>query len=204
MRPLNDLLPSKADIFDYWKNKLDLKDIFIDWGEPSCWACKWGWDGRYDIRHPDESWEKILRAWEKAPLQRCHILPRSLGGSDDVSNLFLMCRECHDLAPNTTNMDFFFFWARKQNWCRRASTRIKTEMELLEINKEQINQLNNILVTQDFQTWLSGNVGIHFPQSKYSSIYSRITPSSMLGALLKYIQDNPELGVDISIDYYER
>ena len=104
-------MPSKSKVFEYWKERILEKGFFIDWGEPSCWACGEFWNGRYDINGTYASYKKILNAWEKAPLQRCHIVPVSLGGNQDESNLFLMCKQCHDLAPNTSFTEIFFQWA---------------------------------------------------------------------------------------------
>ena len=99
-------LPSKADIFEHWKEWLDQNGF--DWGEPNCWACKRWWGTTYDIKKSNAPWGKIRAIWNKVPLQRCHIIPRSLGGTDDPSNLFLMCRDCHDRAPNTPSREIFF------------------------------------------------------------------------------------------------
>jgi 5-methylcytosine-specific restriction endonuclease McrA len=106
-----DLLPSKAQIFSHWKDRLRDVGKFVDWGEPSCWACGFHYGAKYDIKSSDATWSKILDCWDRVPLQRCHIVPRSLGGTDEPSNLFLTCRECHDLAPNTALPEIFFEWA---------------------------------------------------------------------------------------------
>src|SRR5262245_26597388 len=102
MRAQLDELPTRSEIFEHWKKRLIKLGFLIDWGEPSCWACGFHYDDKYDIRHSDVSWKVLLKGWERIPLQRCHIVPRSLGGSDKAHNLFLMCRECHDTAPNTS------------------------------------------------------------------------------------------------------
>lgn len=107
-RELDDDLPSKAEIFEYWKDLLAGTVRCIDRGEPGCWACGFHYSVKFDIKNPRASWQEILRGWDAVPLQRCHILPRGLDGTDDVSNLFLMCRECHDAAPNTNISEIFF------------------------------------------------------------------------------------------------
>lgn len=193
MRDVDSTLPSKTEIVVYWRDCLHLKGIWIDWGEPSCWACGWGWSGRYDCKHADASWEQMLRGWERAPLQRCHILPRSLGGSDDASNLLLMCRECHDLAPNTSNTAFFFSWAARQNWLDRMMLKLKTELDPLGMTENQMRQISVLVESENFQTWLLGNVGIHFPQSGYSTLLSRVTAASGAAAIQKYNEDHPRV-----------
>lgn len=109
-----DVLPLKSEIFDYWKERLPALGFFIDWGEPSCFACRFHYGTKYDIKRSDAGWHEIFECWNSIPLQRCHIVPRSLGGTDEVANLFLMCRECHDPAPNTNIPEIFFDWARAQ------------------------------------------------------------------------------------------
>jgi len=118
-----DRLPPKSQIFEYWKERLGKLGFFVDWGEPGCWACGFHYGDKYDIRKSNESWTKTLARWNKIPLQRCHIIPRSLGGVDRVSNLFLMCRECHDLAPNTASRKTFLNWARSQQFWHRSWAR---------------------------------------------------------------------------------
>src|SRR5206468_8127353 len=86
--PFIDELPSKAEIFDHWKDKLGAFGILIDWNEPSCWACGFHYGTKYDIRRPNAAWSKILKGWNAIPLQRCHITPRSLGGTNEPDNLF--------------------------------------------------------------------------------------------------------------------
>lgn len=66
--------------------------------------------------------------WDKVPLQRCHIIPKSLGGTDTVDNLFLMCKECHDLAPNTPSRTAFLKWVSKQHWTVRKFDKINSEL----------------------------------------------------------------------------
>ena len=46
-------MPSKGEIFEHWKIWLD-KNCF-DWGEPTCWACGYGFNGKYDVTNPHSS-----------------------------------------------------------------------------------------------------------------------------------------------------
>lgn len=131
-------------IFDYWKDKFIVSSgevkttkeckhsfsdewVVEDWGEPCCWAC-----GEHAIKdedlmrfcdaHADEKdhdfYKKLFSLKSvKSKLNRCHIHPNALGGTDSPENLFLMCEECHALSPDTTNRKAFFRWVydrRKQ------------------------------------------------------------------------------------------
>ena len=122
---------SHFSIFDYWKDKAITKTgeivsvgdeyadppVFVvesDF-EPSCWGC-----GLPVITELEENQTKGLckddlpKIWGdknvSSTLNRCHIIPRSLGGEDSPSNLFLMCETCHQESPDTTNPCNFMRW----------------------------------------------------------------------------------------------
>lgn len=61
-------MPRKKQICEYWDGHPDLIVL-----EDACWRC--GVISRY--------------------LERAHILPRHKGGTDDESNLHLLCKMCH-------------------------------------------------------------------------------------------------------------
>jgi hypothetical protein len=63
-----------------------------DVGEPCCFACGW-YSEHWDKETPKAS-------WERATLERAHIVPRSLGGVDDASNVILLCSPCHRDSPD--------------------------------------------------------------------------------------------------------
>ncbi|MGK7942775.1 MAG: HNH endonuclease [Crocosphaera sp.] len=182
-------LPTTSEILNYWKERIwDLEGFFIDLGEPTCWVCGEDWNCRYDIKNSNASYEK---AWEKAPLQRCHIIPRSLGGSNEPSNLFLMCKECHDLAPNTSHPEIFFQWARQQSVWERNGYQIKQALTSFDVseNDEIIYSLINLLKTQEFQDFLHLHAGLHRPQSGYSGLGKSLTFSTVLGLLVYYYKN---------------
>jgi HNH endonuclease len=181
-----DDLPSKSQIFDYWKDRLSEFGFFIDWGEPGCWACGFHYGTKYDIKRPDASWDKILQCWDRIPLHRCHIIPRSLGGTDDASNRFLMCRECHDLAPNTIIPEIFFEWARAQNSDSRENTKIRTAFESFGIEASAHEDFCELIISGEFRSWMSGKFGLHRPQSQYAPLSSRFTPATWVGLAAHY------------------
>ena len=97
------------------------EDIVLDWGEVECWACrKYCKDAEKVLREAHKKYDdekKVLRhLWDSGTVkhfyERCHITPRSLGGSDEPENLFLLCPECHSVSPDTTNREAFFRWVR--------------------------------------------------------------------------------------------
>lgn len=84
-------VPCMRDIVDYWSRRQDECGLSVDWSEAHkrCWCCA-------GVRR----------------LQRCHITPRSLRGSDDASNRVLLCAECHAEAPNVADPEFMWVWLR--------------------------------------------------------------------------------------------
>ena len=82
---------SYEEIIDYWAVREDECGLAVDWSEAHerCWRC--GYNSR---------------------LQRCHIVPRSQGGSNDPSTLVLLCGRCHREAPNVKDARFMWIWMR--------------------------------------------------------------------------------------------
>ncbi len=186
--PWTDTLPSKAQIFDYWKDRFREIGIFVDWGEPSCWACRFHYGTKYDVKRSDAGWSEIFAGWDRIPLQRCHIVPRSLGGTDDASNLFLMCRECHDSAPNTAIPEIFFNWVRSQSSDRRDADKIQAALRAFGVGEAQQEKLMYVIESSEFKRWLAGKSGLHRPQSNYGSAFSRLTPATIVGLAVHYLK----------------
>lgn len=181
-----DNLPSKSEIFEYWKDQLWELVRFLDWGEPGCWACGFHYGTKYDIKRTGASWAEILRCWDRIPLQRCHIVARGLGGSEKASNLFLLCRECHDQMPNTNIPEVFFEWARAQNWNSRENAKIQDAMKAFGMQEVDFPDFGRLVDSVEFSSWISGKFGRHRPQSNYAPISSRLTPATLVGLAVHY------------------
>lgn len=80
-----------SEIVHYWSQHQDESGLSVDWAEAGrlCWRCA-----------------------ETRLLQRCHIVPRALGGLDEPGNLVLLCAQCHAEAPNVADPDFMWTWLR--------------------------------------------------------------------------------------------
>lgn len=175
-------MPTNGEIFEYWKDWLN--DNGFDWGEPSCWACRRWWGTKYDTQNPKTSWDEIKKLWNKVtPLQRCHIIPRSLGGTDNPSNLFLMCRDCHDKAPDTSSREKFLLWAKAQSWVKREIIEIKENIEVFGIKENELNEFVNILNSPDFKKWAKNNTGLHWNQQGHGI---KLKKSTLIGAVIEY------------------
>jgi hypothetical protein len=78
-------------IVDYWKEHLSDHSIGVEWEDATkyCWRCAY-----------------------KRQLQRCHIIPDSLGGKDEASNMVLLCETCHSECPNVDDPEIIWDWIR--------------------------------------------------------------------------------------------
>lgn len=78
-----------SKIVDYWSSRIDECDLSVDWSEAEeyCWNCG-----------------------SPKDLTRCHIVARSLGGQDIPSNYVVLCRKCHEEAPNVEDPRIMWDW----------------------------------------------------------------------------------------------
>jgi hypothetical protein len=105
------------DAIAYWEPRVYEGDIGCDWDEADvrCWRCGY------------------LRS-----CQKCHIVPQSLGGSDESRNLIPLCADCHDEMPNTDDAAEVWKWIAEDHgelhdtyWTNRA-------IKLAKLSPEQI------------------------------------------------------------------
>jgi hypothetical protein len=183
-------VPSVKAILDYWytKERLHEAKYFIDLGEPTCWACGQGWNGRYDV--VGATFAQCVKAWERAPLQRCHIVPRTLGGATEPSNFVLMCLECHDRAPNTTSREVFFAWFKKQSWIKRESARLSEALEDAGFdfkNEAEMKRITETLYSAEFREWSKARSSLHWGQSERQGAV--LTHSTVVGLLREYLEN---------------
>ena len=80
-----------AQAVDYWSRRVDECGLSVDWAEAHtrCWRCGCERD-----------------------LERCHIIPDSLGGEDVPQNIVLLCKRCHADGPNVTDPEIMWDWIR--------------------------------------------------------------------------------------------
>lgn len=87
----NNIKTQKHEIVDYWFSRVDECGLSIDATEAHerCWRC----------------------GYERS-LERCHIVPSSLGGSNEPSNLVLLCKRCYLENPNVADPEIMWNWIR--------------------------------------------------------------------------------------------
>lgn len=75
----------------YWRAHQDECGLSVDWSEAKerCWRCGC-----------------------KRDLQWCHIVPDSLDGKDEPSNIVLLCKRCHAEGPNVSDPEIMWDWIR--------------------------------------------------------------------------------------------
>lgn len=80
-----------SDAVEYWQRYIDECDLSVDWSEAHiyCWRCGC-----------------------KRKLERCHIVPHSLGGKDEPENIVLLCKRCHADAPNVSDPEIMWDWIK--------------------------------------------------------------------------------------------
>lgn len=139
-------LPAKSIILRYWVGRGDLAErLDTGWSKfdgiyleaPHCWACRkdFGNAVKYlerTLGRPlgkEKHWTEaqINTAWNAAPLRRCHVVPHALGGSADPSNLVLLCKRCHEAAPDVIDAAIMWEWIRERELDGDRNVRERTE-----------------------------------------------------------------------------
>lgn len=88
-------IPDKWRLAQHWLTSPEhtvFAPMLEDLTAPCCFACGWF----------SEHWTKATpqASWKRATLERAHIIPSSRGGSDDPSNVILLCAPCHRDSPD--------------------------------------------------------------------------------------------------------
>lgn len=130
------------DIVKYWAKYKNESDFSFDFSEAHeiCWRCGC-----------------------KKNLERCHIIPDSLGGKDEPSNLVLLCKRCHIDNPNVADPDIMWNWLKAykvpfyntfwnlqgmQEYKRIYSKSIKEELKDRKISNKNIDEFMRIYKEQ--------------------------------------------------------
>lgn len=146
------------EIIDYWIKFEDECALNFDWSEANivCWRCGC-----------------------KRKLYRCHIIPDSLGGKDEPSNLVLLCADCHEEAPNVESSTFMWDWIKSfrnpfydtfwQNQAMQEYERIYHKSFLEELKERNILSNHSALAFWNLKT---GKTSYHFghPYKNVSTI----------------------------------
>lgn len=131
-KPMAVCLPSKNQIAEYWITRVDECDLGADCDQlkDHCWRC-----GEHERRVRDES-----------NIDRCHIVPRSRGGSDGVENLVLLCKYCHSQAPDIADPHVMWDWIK-----RTRPTYTGLDQLLMKEGEKEYRNLFGSTMDQDFE-----------------------------------------------------
>jgi len=117
--------PWVREAIAYWFARIDESDLGVDEAEAHelCWRCGC-----------------------KREFQKCHIVARQFGGSDDVSNIVPLCSSCHDEAPDVPDPQAMWDWIRRTRhtsyeafWSQRAiSVAVQNGVDLCSVDLEAL------------------------------------------------------------------
>lgn len=146
-RPRTATRTRKSAIAEYWLDthegyaRLPGNSALIDVGEPSCFACGW--------MATDPDLEPVLwDVWNKAMLQRCHLVPRALGGADTPSNLVLLCARCHREAPDVGHGEYMLRWiGAHESWGALFIRELQAAMTRHDVAEHEVVAFNELDVT---------------------------------------------------------
>ncbi|MBM0203251.1 HNH endonuclease [Micromonospora sp. STR1s_5] len=117
-------MPSHYEIALWWFEHQDpaARPFVLDLGEPACFGCRWYADG---CEASDAV--TLKAAWAlRAKLDRAHLRPHSLGGSNEPSNIVLLCRVCHLDAPDWDDPAEMLAWVqRRRHWSDLAADKLR-------------------------------------------------------------------------------
>lgn len=168
----NEATTNTADFINKFGENC-IENIVEDNGE-SCYAC-----GKFD-RH----------------LMRCHMTPKALGGSNENSNLFLMCRDCHAENPDTVYLDLFHKYIKNR---RVHSTKLFQDIQhnlkyiMEDATQEEINAWQksvscSVQELKDKMLCTSLEVAT-------VSLDNRMSVATMVGCLWKNLTQKEHVGV---------
>lgn len=171
--------PTKYAIASYWAFQPLVGDNpFVDIGEPACFACEY--------YHP--SWdepEQHDKRWERAALERAHIVARSIGGSDEPSNFLLLCHECHEAAPMVADSRFMLAWAAKRgNWLLKQNEEIRQHLQRLGVSDQRLKATGKLDRRLMDKAVIESNAGSHFSGER-GAITS---PATYAAIIVRYVE----------------
>ena len=82
------------------------KKQIVEWGMANINECGYGVDAA----------DMATRCWRcgyERETERCHVIPKSLGGEDKPYNYRLFCHDCHLEQPNVNDYEATDKWVRK-------------------------------------------------------------------------------------------
>ena len=177
---------STEEIVDYWSRNQDECGLSVDWAEAHerCWRC---------------GCEKHL--------QRCHIIPDSIGGKDEPSNLVLLCKRCHADGPNVEDPEIMWDWIRaygvplydtfwtivgRKEYAFIYGRSIEEELKkIFEHSTKEMDEEELLELTKEKFSYAMGRTGIHFGQPYFNT-------ATVAGVYRMMLKDSAK---DLEVDF---
>lgn len=190
----------KSEIYKYWEGR----GIFdIDYTVPLCFACGVEFGGGKN--------NDVYTRYDKATgIQRCHIIPESLGGKAEPNNLILLCSSCHRESPNVNDGDILINWcANHESHISIAITKFKEALKYspyslrsLESDMKDVELaimvMENMGKDKEFNQWYLNNAGLHFGATVTDNL------DTFINALMMYVytkvRPSEQLSEQLSLD----
>ena len=150
-------MPSHYDIALWWSENQDpdVRPFVLDIGEPACFACRWYLNG---CEASDTV--TLKAAWARhAKLERAHLKPHALGGTNDPSNIVLICKTCHRDAPDWDDPAEMLGWVqRRSHWSRLAEDKLRAAWNEVRPGVP----FSNAVAPEAVLAAIAGEAGVHF------------------------------------------
>lgn len=180
-------IPKWIEILTYWiENDHLIPDfVYVDWEKPSCWGCNQTFHVNNNQKRGEKSLKSLAKLWEKSPLERAHITPRSLTG-EDVSRIVPLCKWCHIKSPDVDDPRFFWAWASVQNYEIARDKEVMSCLTVFGLNKSQdLNDCMKLEVgDENMKAFLDDHGGQHFDRF-FGAFVSR---STIAACMVMYLE----------------
>lgn len=150
-------------IIEYWFK--DKANIEINESEIKKYTCCW-------------------RCHSKKNIQRCHIVPDSLGGDDAPYNMVLLCANCHAEAPNVSDPEIMWDWFY-------ANTRFEMPFTWLFRGMKEYEFIYGISFEAEFEAiyhLIEKQSSQRLSNDKLSIVFNELTAQAMRNANLHFGQ----------------
>jgi len=129
----------RQEAIAYWSTRVCESDIGCDWNEADirCWRCG------------------CMRE-----CQKCHIIPRSLGGLDFTPNLIPLCAMCHDEMPNVLDASAIWLWIKSDHGVMHDTYWVMRGMKESGLTLKQVARIKPRKLNQTLS-----RAGFHFGQN---------------------------------------
>lgn len=173
-----EIKTSKDEICEYWFSRIDESDLSVD---------------------ASEALERCWRCGSERSLERCHIIPRSLGGEDVSSNYVLLCKRCHLENPNVYDPEIMWDWlkAYKENhygrfWINRALE--EYERIYKREFKDDIAPFNQYLTDEEAKEFLDEELDNYATHHFGQAYLNPATIAGLMRILIKKLRIKYEIG----------